>query len=186
MSQAHYSWHTLSPPVSSSPWSPLLLNPSSPPPPSAAPRGIGDLRAWHAPCLACCYTPISRPSQAECTNPKTLTDHIWPKGAFCPLFHLSLALASHAITVDVLCLAALAFFFGRFSLSKVANQRVLGMHVLVHTGRVFGSLFWLKGGCKPWPGSLWEHLKHLVQLKYIDSISFVNSMYYQKLISLYE
>lgn len=102
----HHSRHALSPPVASSH---LVSPPSQPITAYSLPQlpPVGHSRPWHAPCLAGCYTPISWSSRAESTNPKT--GHIWPKGAFCPLFHLCCALAWHAITVDDVCLV-LAFF----------------------------------------------------------------------------
>lgn len=96
----------------------LLL--SSPPPlvsltshPIAPPQY---LRRRHAPCWPAVTYPCRGPHQAEFINSKT--GHIWPKGAFCPLFHLC---PWHIITIDVCWRCSVALFFCLFALLLRVN-----------------------------------------------------------------
>lgn len=70
------------------PFSSSLTRSLQPPAPSHPPSlqipplpllGTRNWRVWDARYLACCYTPISLSSQAECTNPQDADGNIWQK-----------------------------------------------------------------------------------------------------------
>lgn len=81
----------------------ILTTPSPPHPPSLQIPplpllGTRNWRVWDARYLACCYTPISLSSQAECTNPQDADGNICRKSCFPPSF-VSRAIATTALRI---------------------------------------------------------------------------------------